>query len=186
MVHGMAADSVKMAVEAGVDCIEHGNLLDREAISMMAKQGVSFVPTMSGIQRVYERERDGGNPEIASMLWAVIAPQTDVVSSCIESGILIGTGTDTLGSIRREIEMLVSCGMSNSEALSAATYRSAQILGMEDEIGSIEEGKIADLLVLEGDPVSDLAALGHIKEVIFRGNPVTWRHLVCSRETKEE
>lgn len=186
MVHGMAADSVKMAVEAGVDCIEHGNLLDREAISMMAKNEVSFVPTMSGIQRVYERERDGGSAEIADMLWEVIAPQTDAVSSCIKSGILVGTGTDTLGSIRREIEMLVSCGMSRSEALSAATYRSAQILGMEDEIGSIEEGKIADLLVLEGDPVSDLAALRHIKEVVFRGNPVTWRHLVCSRETKEE
>lgn len=186
MVHGMAADSVKMAVEAGVDCIEHGNLLDEEAIAMMAERQVSFVPTMSGIQRVYERERDGGSAEIAEMLREVIDPQAGAVAVCIKRGILIGTGTDTLGSIRREIGMLADCGMSRAEALSAATYRSAQILGIEDEVGSIEEGKVADVLVLEGDPISDLSALGHVKEVICRGHPVTWRYLAGSRGAKEE
>lgn len=186
MVHGMAADSVKMAVEAGVDCIEHGNLLDEEAITMMAERQVSFVPTMSGIQRVYERERDGGSAEIAEMLREVIAPQAGVVAACVQKGVLIGAGTDTLGSIHREIGMLVECGMSRPEALSAATYRSAQILGIEDEVGSIEEGKVADALVLEGDPVSDLRALGHIKGVISRGHPVTWIYLAGSRVTKEE
>lgn len=186
MVHGMAADSVKMAVEAGVDCIEHGNLLDEEAIAMMAERRVSFVPTMSGIQRVYERERDGGSAEIAEMLREVIAPQAGAVTACIKQGILIGTGTDTLGTIRREIVMLADCGMSRAEALSTATYRSAQILGIEDEVGSIEEGKVADVLVLEGDPVSDLSVLGHVKEVICRGHPVTWRYLAGSRGPKEE
>jgi len=185
MVHGMAAESVKMAVEAGVDCIEHGNLLDDEAITMMAKRGVSFVPTMSGIQRVYERERDGGSAEIAEMLREVIAPQADAVAKCIEDGILIGTGTDTLGSIHREIGMLADCGMSRSEALSAATYRSAQILGLEEEVGRVAEGQIADLLVLEGDPVSDLGALGRIREVICRGRRITWKYLARSQEAKE-
>ena len=186
MVHGMAAESVKMAVQAGVDCIEHGNLLDEEAIAMMAERNISFVPTMSGIQRVYERERDGGSAEIAEMLRDVIAPQAEVVAACIEKGIHIGTGTDTLGHIHREIAMLVDCGMSRAEALSAATYRSAQILGMEDEVGSLDEGKVADVLVVEGDPVCDLKALGRIKEVIFRGHPVTWRYLAGSRGAKED
>ncbi len=186
MVHGMAADSVKMAVEAGVDCIEHGNLLDQEAITMMAKRGVSYVPTMSGIQRVYERERDGGSPEIAEMLHQVIAPHAGTVSACIRAGILIGTGTDTLGSIHREIAMLAGCGMSSAQALSAATYRSAKILGMEDQVGCIEEGKTADLLVIDGDPVSDLGALGRIREVISRGRLVTWEYLAGSTLGKEE
>ena len=186
MVHGMSAESVKMAVEAGVDCIEHGNLLDDEAIDMMAKQDVSFVPTMSGIQRVYERERDGGRADVAEMLREVIEPHAGAVSKCIARGILIGAGTDTLGSIHREIEMLASCGMSPAQALATATYQSARILGMENQIGSIEEGKIADLLVLEEDPVADLAALGRIKEVICRGNLVTWMHLASSRAAKEE
>jgi len=185
MVHGMAAESVKMAVEAGVDCIEHGNLLDNEAIDMMARRNVSFVPTMSGIERVYERERDGGSADIAGMLWEVIAPQSKAVATCIERGILIGTGTDTLGSIRREIEMLADCGMSNAQALSSATHGSAKILGLAGESGHIAEGKRADLLVVEGDPLTDLKALGHIREVICRGQCVTWEHLASSRAAKE-
>lgn len=186
MVHGMSAESAKMAVEAGVDCIEHGNLLDDEAIDMMAEREIAFVPTMSGIRRVYERERDGGSPIVAEMLREVIDPQMEVVATCIKRGILIGTGTDTLGSISREIEMLATCGMSNAEALAAATYRSAVIVEMQDEIGSIEEGKVADMVIVDGDPVSDLAALRQIKEVVCRGHLVTWEHLASSRAAKEE
>ncbi len=186
MVHGMAAESVKMAVEAGVDCIEHGNLLDAEAIAMMAERGVSYVPTMSGIRKVYERERDGGSASIAEMLYEVIAPQAETVAACIRAGILIGTGTDTLGSIHREIALLVECGMSPAQALSAATHRSAQILGMESKIGSLEEGKIADLLVVDGDPLSDLGALGRIREVICQGRLVTWECLAGSTVGREE
>ncbi|MDD5646703.1 MAG: amidohydrolase family protein [Candidatus Bipolaricaulis sp.] len=186
MVHGMAAESVKMAVEAGVDCIEHGNLLDAEAIAMMAERGVSYVPTMSGIRKVYERERDGGSPNIAQRLYEVIAPQAETVAACIRAGILIGTGTDTLGSLHREIALLVECGMTHAQALSAATYRSAQILGMEREIGSIEEGKIADLLVIDGDPLSDLGALGRIREVMSQGRLVTWQCLAGSTVGREE
>ena len=177
MVHGMSAESVKAAVRAGVDCIEHGNLLDDDAISMMKEKGVFFVPTMSGIRRVYERERDGGSAEVADMLWKVISPHESAVSKCIDAGILIGTGTDTLGFIHQEIQMFVDCGMSRSEALSAATIDSAKILGLDKEIGSIEEGKKADLLVLEEDPVQDLSALGKIREVIIGGNIVDYGFL---------
>jgi imidazolonepropionase-like amidohydrolase len=176
MVHGMAAESVKMAVEAGVDCIEHGNLLDEEAIDMMVANDTSFVPTMSGIRKVYERERDGGSAEIAEMLREVIDPQAEVVSRCIRKGVRIGTGTDTLGSIHREIEMLSECGMSNAQALSAATLQSARILDQE-ALGHIAEGKKADLLMVEGDPITDLKALGRIKEVIHGGHRVTCRYL---------
>lgn len=169
MVHGMAAEGVKMAVKAGVDCVEHGNLLDDEAINMMKEAGTFFVPTMSGIHTVYERERSAGNKKVADMLWEVISPQEKVVSKCIEAGILIGTGTDTLGHIHQEIGMLVNCGMSRAEALAAATINSAKILGLEKEIGSVEEGKKADILILEGNPVEDISALRKIREVIIGG-----------------
>jgi imidazolonepropionase-like amidohydrolase len=182
MVHGMSAESVKTSIKADVDCIEHGNLLDDEAISMMKEKGVFFVPTMSGIRRVYERERDGGSAEVAAMLWEVISPHESAVSKCIDAGILIGTGTDTLGFIHQEIQMLVDCGMSRSEALSAATIDSAKILGLEEEIGSVEVGKKADLLVLEGDPVQDLAALEKIREVIIAGSVVSWSYLTKTKE----
>jgi len=176
MVHGMAAESVKMAVKAGVDCIEHGNLLDDEAIGMMKEAGTFYVPTMSGIRNVYERERAAGNKKVADMLWEVISPHERAVSKCIDVGILIGTGTDTLGHIYQEIQMLTDCGMSRSDALAAATIDSARILGLEKEVGSVEEGKKADILILEGNPVQNLAALRKIREVIIDGK-------VLSRET---
>ena len=169
MVHGMASQSVRIAIEAGVDCIEHGNLLDGETIGSMKSHGVSFVPTMSGIRAVYEREKAGGDPEIAAMLWEVISPQREAVAECIRAGVLIGTGTDTLGNIHEEIRMLADCGMPAAKAIAAATLDSARILGLESELGTVEEGKKADLVMVEGDPSRDLADLSKIREVIVSG-----------------
>lgn len=169
MAHGCAAEGVKNAVKAGVDCIEHGTLLDDEAINMMVEAGTFLVPTLSGIRNVYERELAAGNKKIADLLWTVISPHEKTISKCIEAGILIGTGSDTLGDIYQEIEMLIKCGMTSSEALAAATINSAKILNLENEIGSVEEGKKADILILEGNPIDDIAALRKIREVIKGG-----------------
>jgi len=169
MVHGMASESVRMAIEAGVDCIEHGNLLDDETIHLMKSRAVSFVPTMSGIREVYEREKAGGDPSVAAALWEVISPQRQVVTKCIKAGILIGTGTDTLGNVHDEIRMLASCGMTPARAIAAATHDSARILGLESELGAVEEGMRADLVVIDGDPTQDLGSLSKIKEVIVGG-----------------
>ena len=182
MVHGMAAESVKTAVRVGVDCIEHGNLLDDEAIKMMKQEEVPFVPTMSGIHNAYERERVAGHTRIADMMSEVVSPQKKVVSKCIDAGILIGTGTDTLGHIHQEVQMLVECGMSRVDTLCAATINSAKILGLEEEIGSVERGKKADLLVLEGNPVEDLMALKKIREVIIGGELANWEFLINAKE----
>lgn len=70
--------------------------------------------------------------------------------------------------------MLVSCGMSHSQALAAATLGSASILGLDSEIGSIEQGKRADLLLVEGDPTQDLSSLQRVREVIIDGHIATW------------
>ncbi|MEN6369259.1 MAG: amidohydrolase family protein [Thermotogota bacterium] len=169
MVHGMASQSVRMAVEAGVDCIEHGNLLDDATVSLMKSHGVSFVPTMSGIRMVYEREKVGGDPAVAAALWEVISPHSEAVKKCIEAGVLIGTGTDTLGNVHDEIRMLASCGMTPARAIAAATRDSARVLGLENEIGAVEEGMKADLVVVDGDPTHDLECLSKIKEVIVGG-----------------
>jgi len=172
MVHGMASESVKLAIEAGVNCVEHGNLLDGPTIDLMKENAIAFVPTMSGIYAAYKREKDAGNTQIAEMLWEVISPQSTAVSQCIDTGILIGTGTDTLGSIAEEVSMLVDCGMSNADALSAATLASATILDLDHEIGSIEEGKKADIVLMQGNPLKDISVLEAVKEVILGGHLV--------------
>ena len=174
MVHGNSAEGVKMAIRAGVDCIEHGTLLDDEAIEMMSKENVAFVPTMSGLRNVYEVQRTAGDEKTAALLWEAISAHEVVVSKCIDAGIPIGTGTDSLGHMHQEIGMLVSCGMSHSQALAAATLGSASILGLDSEIGSIEQGKRADLLLVEGDPTQDLSSLQRVREVIIDGHIATW------------
>jgi len=169
MVHGNSARGVKMAIRAGVDCIEHGSLLDDEAIDMMSRAGVAFVPTMSGLRNVYEVQRAVGDERIVELLWEAISRHQEVVSKCVDAGIPIGTGTDSLGHMHQEIGMLVDCGMSRSQALAAATLGSAHILGLDGTIGSIEEGKQADLVLVDGDPTKDVAALRRVREVIIGG-----------------
>lgn len=169
MAHAMNPESVRMCVEAGVDSIEHGLLLDAPTIELMNRSGTAFVPTMSGIAAVHKREEDAGNARVADMLWEVIEPHKAVVSQCIDAGILIGTGSDTLGSIAKEVSMFVDCGMSRADALSAATLSSARILGLENELGSIEEGKLADIVLVQGNPMEDISVLEDINEVILGG-----------------
>jgi imidazolonepropionase-like amidohydrolase len=172
MVHAMNPESVRISIEAGVDCIEHGNLLDDDTIDMMKRNHVAFVPTMSGIEAVHQREKDAGNDKVAGMLWKVIEPHRSVVSRCINAGILIGTGSDTLGSIAREIAMFVECGMMPAEALCAATLASAKIIGLENKLGSIEENKTADVILIQGNPLENISAVKNVKQVILGGQLV--------------
>lgn len=169
MVHCMASAAAEMAIAAGVDCIEHGNLLSDSVLATMKEKHISFVPTMSGIRKVYQREFDAGNTRVADLLREVVFPHQDVVHKAIEAGILIGTGTDTLGSVVQEIKMFVECGMTKGQAILAATANAAKIVGLENEVGSIESGKAADLVLLCGNPLENLDELKHIDKVFLHG-----------------
>jgi len=174
MAHAMSDDSVRLSLEAGVDCIEHGIYMSETTLSMLSELGRAFVPTLSGIVMVYERERAAGHESFAELLLEqVILPHRRVVSQAIKREVLIGTGTDTLGNITDEIRLLIECGMTPGQALRAATIDSAKILGLESEIGTIEEGKRADLVVLKADPLEDLEAYRRVEEVIFDGRRLT-------------
>jgi imidazolonepropionase-like amidohydrolase len=133
---------------------------------------------MSGIYNVYERERRAENKRVADMLWEMVKPQPEAVAKAFKAGVLIGTGTDTLGFTHQEVEMFTQCGMSPEQALRAATYDSARILGRETELGSVAPGKKADLVLLEGDPVKELSALKRVRTVILNGRIVTWDYLI--------
>lgn len=172
MTHAMASKSIKNAAEARIDTIEHGVFMDNEAVELMQEKGCSLVPTLSGIYNVYQREKQAGNKEFANLLFnEVVSPQRDSVSKAIKNGIMVGAGTDSLGHMFQELEMLVDCGMTNAEALAAATSNAAKILGLKDKIGVIEEGRSADILILEEDPRENLSALEwkNIREVIYKG-----------------
>jgi ferredoxin len=156
-VHAMGEQPVLDALHAGVDGIEHGAVLTQEALRIMASRGVYYVPTASGITAVAEKERRSGSPALADMMeQLVVLPQRESIRKAMEAGILIGAGSDTLGSIPAELKLLHSCGMTPYEAIQTATVNAAKILKNQDRFGTVEVGKVADLLgmaIANGEPM---------------------------------
>lgn len=171
-VHAMGAQPVLDALTAGVDGIEHGAVLTEEALQIMQTRGIYYVPTASGITAVAEKERRIGSRELAEeMERLVVRPQRESIRKAHEVGILIGAGSDTLGSVPAELLILQECGLSAYEALQTATRNAAQILN-NGRIGTIEVGKQADLVVLDGNPLEDLRNVERVHQVFFGGQPV--------------
>ena len=170
MVHAMSDESIIASIKVGVDCIEHGVLMSDSTLDLMERKGTYFVPTLSGVYKVFEREKAAGNYEFAELLMTeVVQKHQEVVSKAIQREILIGTGSDTLGSVYEEIQFLIKLGLSRAEALAAATINGAKILGLENEIGTIEVGKRADIVLLEANPLESSDAYKQIRDVIFAG-----------------
>ncbi|MBI4276885.1 MAG: amidohydrolase family protein [Armatimonadetes bacterium] len=179
--HADANDGIKNSLRAGIDSIEHGVYLDDEAIAMMREQGTFLVPTMSGLYNLYRREEAAGNTDFSSILRdEVIGPHRESVAMAYKAGITIATGTDTLGELVQEIEMLHDAGLPPMEAILAATRNAARVLGWEKDLGTLEAGKKADVVIVDGDPLADLSVLRRVKTVILDGHIVTAEWLMPS------
>ena len=174
MCHALGGRGLRIAIEAGVDSIEHGCYLDedRELISMMAERHVFYVPTLT----VYEYHRESPAPHVRERAHALRAHHVESVGRALAAGVKVVAGTDAGGhghpSNALEPALLVSAGMTPIQALQAATGRAAECLGLEGEIGTIEKGKWADLVFVEGDPLRDITVLQdkrRIKRVIKGG-----------------
>jgi imidazolonepropionase-like amidohydrolase len=170
----MGEKPVLDALEAGVDGIEHGAVLTEKALQIMENRGVYYVPTASGITAVAAKERKGGSPALAAMMEdLVVHPQRESIRKAMEAGILIGAGSDTLGSIPAELKIFESCGMTPYQAIQTATVNAAKILKNQDLFGTVEVGKVADLLLLEKNPLEDLANIEAVQTVFLGGEPVS-------------
>ncbi len=165
----------KVAIEAGVECIEHLNEMDDEALDMMAEKGVFNVPTLQTYYASYQRN------DISSFLiekrgWSMAMHET-LFKKAYARHILMGIGTDANGEYREmypgiyfdEMRYFVRLGMSPMEAIVCATRNGARILGLEDELGTIEAGKAADLQIVRDNPLKSFDNLGHPELVILRG-----------------
>lgn len=172
-VHAMGCKPVLDALYAGVDGIEHGAVLTDEALEYMVKNGVYYVPTASGITAVAAKERRNGSPALAEeMERLVVQPQRESIRKAHRAGILIGAGSDTLGSVPEELLIFREAGLTAYEALQTATKNAAMILN-NSEIGTIEPGKIADLVLLNGNPLEDLHHVRSVNRVFFGGDTVS-------------
>jgi len=164
MAHAQATDGIKNAIRAGIRSIEHGVFLDEEAIAMMLEKGTWLVPTLSAPLGVLEAVEAGANlpPQMISKARDVIEEHRQSIRQAVAAGVRIAMGTDAgvgpHGSNLRELELMNGVGMAPEAVLAATTSSAAALLGLGDELGTIEPGKRADLVVVEGDAL-DFAGL---------------------------
>lgn len=174
--HAHGADGIRLALEAGVDSIEHGTILDPETIDAFVDSGAYYVPTLSTVNGYIERIKN--NPESYEPdVRAKIEWRIGITGKSLEilyaKGVKIAFGTDAgvskHGRNADEFELMVKFGMPPEEAIKAATINAADLLGLTAEIGTLEPGKSADLIGVKGDPLKDVKVLKAVDFVMVRG-----------------
>ena len=172
--HAHGTEGIKAALRAGVDSIEHGSMLDDEAITLFKATGAFLVPTLMAQETVEGRAKDGTLKGERADKARFIAPRALAsFRKAVEAGVRIALGTDAgvypHGNNAREFVLMVQNGMTPMEAIVAGTSNAAKLLHLEDQIGTIEKGKIADLVAVPGDPLEDIGALGRPVFVMHEG-----------------
>ena len=163
MAHAYNDASVRNCLECGVRSIEHGNLIDEETARLIAQAGAYLVPTLVTYEALSEEGRSYNVPEdVIRKIDEAREFGVRALRYAYEAGVRIASGSDLLGPLQdrkaRELEIKTEV-MSPMESLVSATKTNAELFGMEGEIGTVEEGKLADLLVVDGNPLQDIAVL---------------------------
>lgn len=177
MAHAHSAEAIKMSVKAGARTIEHGSFLDDEGIELLKSHGTYLVPTRSIFTWMMEKHPDSKDHEKAVSIMKENHVQTEIMlAKAIKAGVKVAVGTDLTGNDPeyhvREFEELVKAGMTNMQAIKAGTSLAAEVLGKQKEFGTIEVGKLADLIAIDGDPSLDIKALKKVKFVMIGGKVV--------------
>ena len=175
--HAHGAEGAKRAVRAGIDSIEHGAFLDDEALDLMKARGTYYVPTLMAIEGGKEILSKGGySPFVATKMKAAMESINNVVRSAITKGVKIGMGTDAAvyphGRNTEEFHLLTALGMSPLDALRAGTSVDAELLGIQDRVGTLATGKLADIVAFPGDPRQNIRQVEKVFFVMKEGQIV--------------
>jgi len=176
--HAHGADGINAALEAGVDSIDHGTFLDNDSIRLFKKNDAWLVPTLMPGHRIPSIME--GNPfftpAIRAKANAASAASKGNFEKAVKAGVRIAFGTDAAviphGENAEEFSLMVDAGMSPAEAIRAATVNAAELLELDDELGTLEAGKIADLIAVDGNPLENIAILEQVIVVIRDGKVV--------------
>jgi imidazolonepropionase-like amidohydrolase len=177
--HAYSAEAINNALSAGVDSIEHGSFLDRATAERMREQGTYLVPTLSVYQAMSDRGPELGSPDYIQRKTAeVLMASREAFRLALETGVPLAAGTDCgapghpHGTLPEELRLMVEAGATPLEALRCGTSAAAVVLGLAEEVGTLEPGKKADLLAVGGDPLRDVGALRDIRLVLRDGSEV--------------
>lgn len=173
--HAHGAEGAKRAIRAGIDSIEHGSFMDDEALDMMKQRGTYLVPTLIAAESLREKMEKGLYlpAVIAEKARKAIAAKTQMFQHAVAKGVKIGFGTDAAvyphGHNAEEFHLMVNLGMKPIDALRSAASADAELLGLADKIGTLQTGKLADVVAVPGDPAENIRRTEQVFFVMKEG-----------------
>ncbi len=175
--HAHGAEGIRWASMAGVDSIEHGSYIDDAAIAEMKKNGTYLVPTLYLADWfLANAERIGTPPDLIAKAKDVMPAARKNVARAFAAGVKVGFGTDAAvyphGMNAHEFAVMVKLGLTPLAAIQTATINDADLLGWPDKVGTLEPGKWADIIAVDGDPLADVTTLERVKFVMKGGEVV--------------
>jgi imidazolonepropionase-like amidohydrolase len=171
-VHCHGDQAAREAIEAGVDSIEHGSFMKPETLTMMKRKGTFLTPTLMATEWIMGKI-DNYPPALQAKAKAAAAARSDMFRNAVKMGVRISFGTDAAvfphGQNAKEFKLMVDLGMNPIEALKSATGNDAELLGISQEVGTLEKGKLADVIAVPGDPTADITATERVSFVMKEG-----------------
>ena len=171
-VHCHGDQAAREAIEAGVDSIEHGSFMKPETLTMMKKKGTFLTPTLMASEWIMGK-LDNYPPALQAKAKAAYRARSEMFRNAVKMGIKISFGTDAAvfphGQNAKEFKLMVDLSMKPIDALKSATANDAELLGIAQKVGTLEKGKLADIIAMPGDPTSDITATERVTFVMKEG-----------------
>jgi imidazolonepropionase-like amidohydrolase len=171
-VHCHGDQAAREAIEAGVDSIEHGSFMQPETLTMMKRKGTFLTPTLMATEWIMGKI-DNYPPALQAKAKAAAAARSDMFRNAVKMGVKISFGTDAAvfphGQNAKEFKLMVDLGMTPIDTLKSATANDADLLGIAQKVGTLEKGKLADIVAMPGDPTSDITATERVSFVMKEG-----------------